>query len=46
MMFYLYLDTGFASRAETPEQAREEARQYFIEMLQRKEIDFTIEDEE
>lgn len=46
MTYFLYLETGFASNAETAEDARDEARQYFIEMLQRGEIEFSVEDEE
>lgn len=35
MTRYLYLANGFASEAETEEEAQEEARQHFIEILQR-----------
>jgi len=45
MMFYLYLDTGFASQAETEEEAREEARLWFIKALQEKHIEVLLEDE-
>lgn len=45
MMFYLYLDTGFASRAENEEEAKEEARLWFIKALQEKHIEFMVEDE-
>lgn len=46
MMFYLYLDTGFASRAENEEEAKEEARLWFIKALQEKHIEFMVEDEQ
>lgn len=46
MQFYLYLDTGFASNANSVEEAREEARLWFIKALQNKDIQFDVEDEE
>lgn len=45
MMFYLYIDMGFASRADTEEEAKEEARLWFIKALQEKSIEFMVEDE-
>lgn len=45
-MFYLYLDAGFASNAKTVEEAREEARLWFINALQNKDMEFEVEDEE
>lgn len=45
MMFYLYLDTGFMGTAENEEDAREQARQWFIKALQEKSINFTVDDE-
>jgi hypothetical protein len=45
MLFYLYLDAGFAAKAETEEEAREQARLWFIKALEQKDIQFTVEDE-
>lgn len=44
-MIYLYLDVGFTSTAQTEEQAREEARLWFIEALKNDEVQFNVEDE-
>lgn len=46
MMFYLYLDHGFCAKAETVEEAREQARLWFIKALQQKDVEFNVEDDE
>jgi hypothetical protein len=45
MTRYFYLNNGFASDAETEEEAKEEAREYFIELLQRNQEVDLFEDE-
>jgi hypothetical protein len=40
-MYFVYLDTGYASEATTGE----EAKAYFLEQLQRDNLEFVLEEE-
>lgn len=42
MMFYLYLDMGFTGSADTEQEAREQAKQWFIKALEEERIDFML----
>ncbi len=44
-MYFVYLDTGYASEATTEKEAREEAKAYFLEQLQRDNLEFVLEEE-
>ncbi len=44
-MYFVYLDTGYASEATTEEEAKEEAKSYFLEQLQRDNLQFSLEEE-
>jgi hypothetical protein len=45
-MYFLYIETGYASTAKTREEALAEARRYYIEKLASQEIEILVEDEE
>jgi len=45
MTYFLYIDSGYAVEAESEDDAKEEARTYFIEQLQRGNLEILIEEE-
>ena len=46
MPFFIYLESGYASDAESEEDAIAEAKTGFIERLQKNEVDFLVEEDE
>jgi hypothetical protein len=46
MTYYMYIETGCAFDAETETDAREQATAWYIEQLQKGNIELLIEDEE
>ena len=44
-MYFVYLDTGYACETKTEEEAKEEAKAYFLEQLQRDNLQFSLEKE-
>jgi hypothetical protein len=45
MTYFLYIDAAYAVEAESEDDAKEEARAYFIEQLQRGNLEILIEEE-
>ena len=45
MTYFLYIDSGYAVETESEDDAKEEARAYFIEQLQRGNLEILIEEE-
>ena len=45
MTYFMYIETGCAFDAESEEDAREQAIAWYIEQLQRGEIELLVEDE-
>jgi hypothetical protein len=45
MTYYMYIETGCAFDAESEADAREQAISWFIERLQKGEIELSVEDE-
>jgi hypothetical protein len=46
MTYFIYLDNGYVSDAKTEDEAMEDARDYFIEILQRNtDVVFQVEEE-
>tara|TARA_Y100000114_G_C11711724_1_gene303823 strand:- start:587 stop:724 length:138 start_codon:yes stop_codon:yes gene_type:complete len=45
MTYYVYIESGCAFEAESEEDAREQAVDWYIERLQKGEIELLIEDE-
>ena len=46
MTYYMYIETGCSFDAESEEDAREQAVSWFIERLQKGEIQLLVEEEE
>ena len=46
MTYYMYIETGCAFEAESEEDAREQAISWYIEQLQKGNIELLVEDEE
>lgn len=44
-MYFFYIDMGFQTKADTEAEAREKARQWFIEKLLNNEIEILIDQE-
>lgn len=46
-MYFAYIETGYATEmAQTSEEAKQEALDFFIEMLQKGEIEIHVEEED
>ena len=45
MTYYMFIETGCAFDAESEEEAREQAIAWYIEQLQKGEIELLVEDE-
>ena len=45
MTYYMFIETGCAIDAESEEEAREQAIAWYIEQLQKGEIELLVEDE-
>ena len=45
MTYYMYIETGCAFEAESEEEAREQATAWYIEQLQKGNIELLIEEE-
>jgi len=45
MTYYMYIESGCAFDAESEEEAREQAIAWYIEQLQKGEIELLVEDE-
>ena len=46
MTYYMYIETGCAFEAESEEDAREQATAWYIEQLQKGEIELLIENDD
>jgi hypothetical protein len=46
MTYFMYIETGCAFDAESEEDAREQATAWYIEQLQKNEIELLVEKEE